>query len=95
MPIDKTIDQLTDSDAWMNVGFVAGGYVAAAVLNNVTENVGPDLPNELYGVASIAGATYALSGTDRKYMAAGGGLYVVDALAQRFGFKSTVTQLGA
>lgn len=95
MPINQTIDQLTDEGAWMNVGFVAGGYVVAAVLNNVTEGFGPDLPNELYGVASIAASTYALSGSDRKYAAAGGGVYLVDALAQRLGVKNTVTSLGA
>lgn len=95
MAISKTINMLTDTDFAMNVGFVAGGYAFAAVANNVAEGFGPDLPNELYGVASVAGATYVLSGTDRKYAAAGGALYTVDALAQRVGVKDTVTELGA
>jgi hypothetical protein len=95
MPIDQTIDTLTDTDYAQNVGFVAGGFAAAAVLGNVFERFGPDLPNEAYGVASIAASTFALSGTDRKYAAAGGGVYIVDQLGRRFGVRQTVLGMGA
>jgi len=95
MPIDKTLSMLTDTDYYQDVGFVAGGWAFAVVLANVVERFGGmDLPNELYGVASVAGATYFLRGSDRKMMAAGGGIYVADQLAQRFGVKQSITQLG-
>lgn len=95
MPISKTIDTLTDTDFAMNVGYVAGGWAFAVVLGNVLESmVGIDLPNELYGVVSIAGATYVLTGTDRKYASVGGGIYIADSVAQRLGVKQSVTQLG-
>lgn len=95
MAIDDTVSMLTDTDYAMNVAFVAGGWAAAVVLGNVIENfAGMDLPNELYGVVSIGVSTYALTGSDRKYMAAGGGIYIVDQVAQRFGLKQSVTQLG-
>lgn len=96
MAISQTISMLTSTDFATNVGFVAGGWAFAVVLGNVVERfAGMDLPNELYGVASIGASTYFLSGNDRKYAAAGGGIYVADQLAQRFGVKQSVTQLGA
>jgi len=95
MPIDKTLDMLTDADFAMDIGFVVGGWVFAVVSANVVERfAGMDLPNELYGVASVAGASYVLSGYERKMMATGGGIYVADQLAQRFGLKQSVTNLG-
>lgn len=70
MPLDATVSMLTDSDYATNVAFVAGGYVAGALAQNLVEGAaGMDLPNELYGIASIAASTY-LSGDSMRYMAA-------------------------
>jgi len=96
MPIDDTVSTLTDTDYAEDVAYVAGGWAFSVVLANVVERfAGVDLPNELYGVGSIAASTYFMSGSNRSMMAAGGGLYVADQLSQRFGVKQTVTQLGA
>lgn len=95
MPIDKTVNRLSSTSHWQNVAFVAGGYAFAMVLGNVVERfAGMDIPNELYGVGSIAAGTY-YGGSDGRYMAAGGGVYVLDSVAQRVGVKNAVTQLGA
>ncbi len=86
------MDALTESDTWVDAGYVAGGYLVPAVGGSLLEGtMGVDLPNELYGVAGIAGSEMVVG---ERMMTVGSGLYTVDALAQRFGLKNSVTSLG-
>lgn len=86
------VDALTEGDIWVDAGYVAGGYLVPAVGGSLLEGtMGVDLPNELYGAAGVA-ASEMLVG--ERMMTVGSGLCTVDAVAQRFGLKNSVTSLG-
>lgn len=93
--LNDSIDPLMEDDYWMDVAAIAGGYGASMVLNTAVEDSVPfDVPNEAYGVAVGAGSFYALDGDMAKMGAAGGGVYVLDSLAQRAGVKEKITNMG-
>jgi hypothetical protein len=80
-------------DNWESVAAATGGFLAPSVVRNIVEPRSPwDVPDELYGVAVMAGASYApMYGRE---MAVGGGLYTADKALERIGLKQTVTNLG-
>lgn len=90
MDFGDAFDDLVDTDFWVTAASVFVGFVAPIVLANVIEARGRDLPNEVYGVGT---AVVGLA-MDYEMVAAGGGVYVVDSLAQRLELKREVTQLG-
>jgi hypothetical protein len=91
MNFDGAFSALADDDTWMDAAEVAVGFAGPMIAANVLEGSTPfDLPNEVYGLAGVAGGEMV----DRRLVSVGGGLYTVDALAQRFGLKSSVTNLG-
>lgn len=86
-------EAIADDDFWMTAVMVFVGFLVPNIVANVLEGgLSIDLPNELYGVATVAGAEMF---TDQRMVSVGGGLYTVDALAQRFNVKQRVTDLGA
>lgn len=92
MDFGDAFDTLAESEFWIDAAMVFAGFILPIIAANVTESYGPDLPDEIYGVAVVAGneAFYGES-----MISVGGGLYTVDAIAQRAGVKGTITQLGA
>ena len=81
---DDAMDELLNTDLWMDVGFVAAGYLAPRLANNIFA----PLPGEVYGLASFLGGEMI----DQRGMTLGGGLYTVERAADRFGIDaSTVT----
>ncbi|WP_435349002.1 hypothetical protein [Haloarchaeobius sp. HRN-SO-5] len=84
-------DALADDDTWSDAAEVAAGYIGPMAFANVAEGATRfDIPNEAYGLAGI----YAGEQIGRRAVSVGSGVYTLDALAQRFGVKSTVTQFG-
>lgn len=78
----------------MQVLAVFAAFMAGTVARNVIEPNSPfDLPDELYGLLVMFGASYSPAYT--REIQIGGGLYTADKLAERTGVKSTVTELGA
>lgn len=81
---DDAMDELLNTDLWMDVGFVAAGYLAPRLANNVFSPV----PGEVYGIASLLGGEMI----DQRGMTLGGGLYVVERAGRRFEINAeTVT----
>lgn len=90
MDFGDVFDDLVDTDFWVMAASVFVGFIAPIVLANVIEARGRDLPNELYGVGAAAGGL----AMGYEMVAVGGGVFVVDTLAQRLELKREVTQLG-
>ncbi|MCU4716866.1 hypothetical protein [Halapricum hydrolyticum] len=89
-----SMDVLADPDMWETAAATAGGYVASSIAQNMIDGrTGFDVPNEAYGLA-VAGVGYGYSPMYRREIATGGLIYTVDALAQRFDVKQSVTNLG-
>jgi len=90
------LNRLADFDMWEDVIILFVGFIVPTLLKNTVE--GRDiinLPDEVYGLVVIVGAGMLTSGSTRKFAAAGGGLYSVDALAQRLNIKTTLEEMGA
>jgi len=84
---------LADSDFFMEMGAVAVGFVGGIVVKTLVDGI-IDLPNEIYGGVVTVGAVvydHELS----RHAAAGGGLYILDQFASRFGaqdkFRNALT----
>jgi hypothetical protein len=90
MDFSGAFDDLVESDFWIEAALVFGGFIFPTLAANVIEARGPDLPNEVYGGATAAGGL----AYGQEMVAVGGGVYVVDALAQRVGVKESITSLG-
>lgn len=94
MDFGDAFDELADDDFWIDAAMVFGGFMAPNLAAGALESVGPDLPNELYGIGTAAAAETVL---DERMVTLGAGLYTVDTLAIRTGIKqrvSTLTQGG-
>jgi hypothetical protein len=90
MEFGDAFDTLADDEFWMDAAMVFIGFIFPIVLANVIEGMADmDLPNELYGIG-VAGAA---SVGDYRMVSVGGGLYTVDALAQRGEVKQRVSNL--
>lgn len=99
MSATKELERLMDLDMWEEVAFVFGGYLAPTLVQAILE--GRDLielPNEVYGLATIVGAGFA-PGLDRSHRAAasvGGGVYVTDTVVNgRIGAKQRLLEMAA
>lgn len=92
--LNSSYETLADTETWMHVSVLAGGYIAGTFIKNTVEGrLSIDVPDEAYGIAIVVGATYALDGDVQKFAAMGGGLHTLDALATRLGIKSQVQDL--
>lgn len=93
MDFGGAFEQIADDEFWMHAAMVFGGFLLPTVVANVVENfAGVDAPNEAYGVVLIVGNEMLIG---ERALSIGGGVYTADALAQRFGLKETVTEMGA
>lgn len=92
MDFSDSMETLANDDFWIDISMLFAGYFGAELATMVFEGVGPDLPNELYGIG-VAAASEAF--TDYRMIAAGGGLYTADVLADRFGLKASISQMAA
>jgi hypothetical protein len=89
-----SMDVLADPDMWESAAATAGGYLGSSIAQSTLEGAVPyDVPNEAFGLG-VAYAGYQFSPAYQTELATGGMIYTVDALAQRFGFKESVTNLG-
>ncbi|MFC7140029.1 hypothetical protein ACFQMA_09305 [Halosimplex aquaticum] len=89
-------DVLADSDTWMKIGVAAGAFAGATVGRNVIEQrFGyTQVPDEAYGLGTVAGSAMFLDGDMSKFAIVGGGLHTVEALARRFNIKQRVENAG-
>ena len=89
-----SMDVLADPDMWESAAVTAGGYLGSSIAQSTLEGTIPfDVPNEAYGLG-VAYAGHQFGGGYSREIATGGMIYTVDALAQRFGVKESVTSLG-
>jgi len=89
----NSFEMLMDTDEWMRFAAIGGGYMGSSVAQiGLDDRLPVDVPNEFYGV-SVAGLSLAYAPAYEKEMAAGGGLYSLDAFAQRFGFKGQIRDI--
>lgn len=87
MNYDEAIGALTDQEIWMEAGFAVGGYTLPWAADGLTGNT---LPSEAFGLAGMAGSEMIVG---QRAMTVGSGLYTIEALAERFGAKSTVQEV--
>jgi len=94
MNLQENFEMLADPEMWTDVAAIGAGYMGSTVAQSILEGRMPfDAPNELYGAGVAFGGFYVDAEYSNK-VAMGGGLYTLDAFAQRVGLKSTVTNLG-
>jgi len=85
-------EPLMDSDLWVDVAAVAGGFIASGAAQSVLEGPTPfDVPNEAFGVF-VAVVVLYLDLPEARMMAIGAGMNSVDAAAQRIGIQNKVTE---
>ena len=91
--LQSQFETLLDTEEWLQIVAVFAAFLAGTVARNVIEPNSPfDLPDELYGLLVMFGASYSPSYT--REIQIGGGLYTADKFAERMGVKQTVTDLG-
>jgi len=93
MTSTQAFDQLVDADMWVDVAAIGAGYMGASLGQTVLDGMSPfEVPNEAYGIGvAYVGHTVSMDYSNR--VATGGALYTIDALAQRAGLKSAVTEM--
>jgi len=88
-----SFENVVDADLWEQAAAVGAGYMGASLAQTIGEGVTPfDLPNEVFGVG-VAYAGYTFAPAYENEIAAGGAVYTLDSVAQRFGLKNRVTDL--
>ena len=93
--LENAFNQLLSFDMWEDVAVTLAAFFAPTVVQNLVGGVVPnsvDVP-EAYGLAVVAGSRF--SPMYKREIAIGGGLYTADAVADRFGIKSTIVNMGA
>lgn len=90
MNFGDAFDTLANDELWIDVVMLFVGFFGSSLLATALEAVGPDLPNEVYGIGVAAGNEMF---TDYRMVTAGAGLYSVDVLAERVGVKGEITSL--
>ena len=88
--LNESFGEIVDPEMWTDVAALGAGFMGASVAQSVIDGVSPvDVPNEAYGVGvAYAGVTLDMDYSNK--IAMGGGLYTIDALAQRAGVKNRV-----
>lgn len=91
--LSDSFDVLADADEWERAAGVFAGYLAPTVVRNLAEPNTPfDLPDEVYGVATMVGGQYLPMYQNE--VSLGGAVYTVDKLAERAELKQRVTRIG-
>ena len=84
MQFDAATEALTDSDVWMDVGMVAGGYLAPYLVDTAT---GTMIPPEVFGIGGMALGEMVVK--DRAFTL-GSGAFVVREAAGRFNIENQI-----
>ncbi|QSG06464.1 hypothetical protein [Halapricum desulfuricans] len=90
MDFGDAFDTLADDDFWIDVAMMFVGFFGSTLAAMAFESVGPDLPNELYGIGVAAGNEVL---TDYRMVSVGAGLYSADVAATRVGLKDEVSSM--
>jgi len=89
-----SMDVIADPNMWETAAATAGGYLGSSIAQSAIDGMtGFDVPNEVYGLL-VAYTGYEFSPAYNRELAVGGMIYTVDSLAQRFGVKQSVTNIG-
>lgn len=95
MAIADYFDTLTEPSFAMDVGTVLTAYMGTSIGGPMVDGFVPvDLPNEAYGIATIVAAEATLSGSRKVLVQYGGGFHTLETLADRFGVKDALEDLG-
>ncbi|WP_229504864.1 hypothetical protein [Natrinema versiforme] len=89
MQFDAATEALTDSDVWMDVGMVAGGYFAPYIIDTAT---GTMLPPEVFGVGGMALGETVIG---NRAFTLGSGAFVVRKAAGRFNLENQIEEVFA
>lgn len=97
MSATEEVERLIEFDMWERVALVFAGFLLPTIVQTVLEGRGiVNLPNEVYGLATIVASGYFLDGTYRNAAGVGGGVYVVDQVAnERMGIEQQLTEVAA
>ncbi|QFU83387.1 hypothetical protein [Natronorubrum aibiense] len=87
MQFDEATAVLTDSDVWMDVGMVAGGYLAPYLVDTAT---GTMLPSEVFGLGGMALGEMVVS---NRAFTLGSGAFVVREAAERFNAQGMINEV--
>ena len=88
--IDQAFGTLADADMWEEGAAALAGFLAPTVIRNLAEGqTQMDIPDEVYGVATIFIAQYSPAYSEM--LSVGGAAYTGDKLLERFNLKQTVT----
>lgn len=90
MQFGDAFETLADDDFWIDIAMLFVGFFGSTLFAQVVESVGPDLPNELYGLGVAAGNEVM---TDYRMVSVGAGLYTADVAAARVGLKDKVSSM--
>lgn len=90
MNFGESFDTLANDEFWLDVAMLFVGYFGSVLAAVAFESIGPDLPNEMYGIGVIA---VSETFSDYRMISAGGGLYTADVLAGRVGLKDQASAL--
>ncbi|SEN04489.1 hypothetical protein SAMN05216388_1001234 [Halorientalis persicus] len=91
-----SMDVLADPDAWIQAAAVGGGYAGSAILDSLIVGMAPG-PDAVAGVASgaaVGAGGYVYGGEYSEAMTTGGLLFAVGSVAEHFGFKQQIFELG-
>ncbi|WP_254763358.1 hypothetical protein [Natrinema marinum] len=87
MNFDQATQVLTDSDVWMDVGMVAGGYLAPYLVDTAT---GTMLPSEIFGIGGMAVGEMVVG---NRAFTLGSGAFVVREAAERFNAQGMINEV--
>lgn len=82
MELDESFQALTDTEMWMDALVVLVGYLVPAVLKMLIDSR-YDLPDEVYGLGTIAGAQVAAPDGYKRTAQIGAGMHVVVSAGNR------------
>lgn len=91
-----SMDVLADPEAWMQAAAVGGGYAGSAIVDSLIVGMAPG-PDAVAGVASgaaVAAGGYSFAGDYSNEVVAGGMLFSIGSVAEHFGFKQQIFELG-
>ncbi|OLZ39871.1 MULTISPECIES: hypothetical protein [Natrinema] len=87
MQFDQATEVLTDSDVWMDVGFVAGGYLVPYLVDTAT---GTMLPSEIFGIGGMAVGEMVVN---NRAFTLGSGAFAVREAAERFNAQGMINEV--
>ena len=87
MQFDQATEVLTDSDVWMDVGMVAGGYLVPYIVDTAT---GTMLPPEIFGIGGMAVGEMVVK---NRAFSLGSGAFALREAAGRFNAQGMIEEV--